>query len=162
MSEGKPPVLTVSAMPRLLALSLALLALTPADLRAQPLADTVLTWRSYSDVRSARVRLFRVDDADRPTTVVVDERAESTGGPVTDEARYVAETIGRTFGFDPAAATFVFRFTPAGFAAGADEGGKTLLLRATFRRGASGDLGAPSWRVLSRDALADLTDRALY
>jgi hypothetical protein len=140
----------------------ALLASAAPDLRAQPLADTLLTWQSYSDDRSARVRLFRCDDADRPHTVVVDERAESAGGPVTDEVRYVAETIGRTLGFDPATATFVFRFTAAGFAPDADDEGKALLLRATFRRGASGDLNAPSWRVLSRDALAELTDRVLY
>jgi hypothetical protein len=143
-------------------LLLALLASAAPGLRAQPLADTLLIWHSYSDDRVARVRLFRCDDADRPHTVVVDERAESDGGPVTDEVRYVAETIGRTLGFDPAAATFVFRFTAAGFAPGTGDDGKALLLRATFRRGASGDLNAPSWRVLSRDALAELTDRALY
>lgn len=130
--------------------------------RAQPLTDTLLAWRSYSHDRTARVRLFRCDDDDRPHTVVVDERADSAGGPVTDEVRYVAETIGRTFGFDPATATFVFRFTAAGFAPGAHDDGKALLIRATFRRGASGDLDAPTWRVLSRDALAELTDRALY
>ncbi|HLT46237.1 MAG TPA: hypothetical protein VK002_03340 [Rubricoccaceae bacterium] len=137
--------------------------LTPAPgLHAQPLTDTLLTWRSYSHDREARVRLYRCDDADRPHTVVVDERAGNPGGPVTDEARYVAEVIGRAFGFDPATATFVFRFTAAGFAPGASDEGKALLLRATFRRGTSGALNAPSWRVLSRDALAELTDRALY
>ena len=143
-------------------LLLLLVAAAAPGLDAQPLVDTLLTWQSYSNARSARVRLYRCDDEDRPRTVVVDERAESAGGPVTDEVRYVAETIGRTFGFDPVAATFVFRFTAAGFAPGAPDDGKALLLRATFRRGASGALSAPSWRVLSRDALAELTDRALY
>jgi hypothetical protein len=131
------------------------------EVAAQPQADTLLSWRSYADERNARIRLYHSGDEDRPRTVVVDEQAGSTGGPVTDEVRYVAETIGRTFGFDPAAATFVFRFTAASFVPGADEGRKVLLLRATFRRASSGDLGAPFWRVLSRDELEDLTDRAL-
>ncbi|NNF57197.1 MAG: hypothetical protein HKN04_03060 [Rhodothermaceae bacterium] len=139
-----------------------LLAVGVDAVAAQALADTVLTWQSYTHERSARVRLFACDDEARPHTVVVDERAESAGGPVTDEVRYVAETIGRTLGFDPATATFVFRFTAGGFTLGGGGEGKTLLLRATFRRVASGDLGSPSWRVLSRDALSDLTDRALY
>lgn len=147
----------------LLLLCLTLPLAAPAlALRAQPLTDTVLTWRSYTHERSARVRLYPYGDDARPFTVVVDERADNAGGPVTDEVRFVAETIGRSLGFDPAEASFVFRFTPAAFAPGAPEEGKTLLLRATFRRSSSGDLGTPSWRVLSRDALADLTDRALY
>ena len=126
---------------------------------AQVLTDTLLTWRSYSHERSARVRIFSCDDEARPHTVVVDERAESAGGPVTDEVRYVAEVVGRTFGFDPAEATFVFRFTAESFTAGEGDGGKAVLL---FRRTSSGELGSPSWRVLSRDALDELTDRALF
>ncbi len=55
----------------------------------------------------------------------------------------------------------MFRFTPAAFVADASDRGKTLLLRATFRRTSSGSLGAPSWRVITSDALEDLTDRAL-
>ncbi len=135
-------------------------AVATAPAEAQPLADTLLTWNSYRAERSARVRLFRAADDDRPYTVVADERAESPGGPITDEVRYVAETVGRTFGFDPAEATFVFCFTAAGFTPGASASGKALLLRATFRRTDSGDLGTPSWRVISREALDDLTDRA--
>lgn len=143
-------------------LLLALAAAPVASPRAQPITDTLLTWRSYSHERSARIRVFPCDNADRPRTVVVDEQAESMGGPVTDEARYVADFIGRTLGFDPVSATFVFRFTAAGFVAAPRDEGKVLLLRATFRRGTSGDLNAPSWHLLSRDGLADLTDRALY
>lgn len=131
------------------------------EVAAQPLADTLLSWRSYADERSARIRLYHSGDEDRPRTAVVDERAESAGGPVTDEVRYVAETIGRAFGFDPAGATFVFRFSAASFVPGAGESRKVLLLRATFRRADSGALGAPSWRVLSRDELDGLTDRGL-
>lgn len=139
-----------------------LLVVGATELRAQPLADTLLTWQSYSSERQARIRLFHCDDEERPRTVVIDEQADGASAPVTEEVRYVAETVGRTFGFDPATATFVFRFTAAGFAPGARDDGKALLVRATFRRGASGDLNAPSWRVVGRDALAELTDRALY
>ena len=142
--------------------ALSLFTAGAAGAAAQPAVDTLLTWQSYSHARSAHVRVFPSSDEDRPRVVVLDERAESRGGPLTDEAQYVAETVGRTLGFDPVAATFVFRFTGAGFVPEADRSGKMLLLRATFRRGASGALNAPSWRVITRDGLADLTDRALY
>ncbi len=148
-------------MPVPLAFAALLLAL-PAVAHAQgePETDTLLTWRTYGDERAARVRIFPSTDEDRPRTVVVDERAETGGAPVTDEARFFAETVGRTLGFDPAGATFVFRYTAAAFTPGADDEGKALLLRATFRRDDSGDLGSPSWRVITREALDELTDRA--
>ena len=135
-------------------------ALAVMDASAQSGIDEVLTWRSYSAERSARVRVFDSGDSRRPHTVVIEEANDNAGGPVTDEARYVAETIGRTFGFDPVDAFFVFRFE-VGSATGASAGNKILLLRVTFRRGASGELGAPSWRVISAETLSDLTDRAL-
>jgi len=135
-------------------------ALTVADASAQAGVDSILTWRSYSAERSAHVRVFDSGNSDRPYTVVVDEADDGAAGPVTDEARYVAETIGRTFGFDPVEAYFVFRFE-VGSSTGASSSNKVLLLRATFRHGASGDLGAPSWRVISAETLSDLTDRAL-
>lgn len=137
-------------------------SLVAPNARAQgaPTTDTLLTWRTYGDDRAARVRVFPCPDEDRPRTVVVDEQAEASGGPVTDEARFFAETVGRTLGFDPAGATFVFRYTAAAFTPGAADDGKALLLRATFRRDDSGDLGTPSWRVITRDVLEELTDRA--
>lgn len=129
---------------------------------AQPLiADRHVTWRSYAAERSARVRTFPCDDERRPTTIVVDDAA-GNGDPVTTDAQFVADLVARELGVDPTAATFVFRFTPAAFTSGADDRGKTLLLRATFRRLASGGLGSPDWRVITPDALAELTDRALH
>ena len=122
--------------------------------------DDVLTWRTYAAERSARVRVYLCEDERRPQTVVIDERA-SNGGIVTDDARFLADLVGRELGFDPTAASFVFRFTPASFAEDAPERGKTLLIRATFGRAASGGLAAPSWRVISPDELEELTDRAL-
>ena len=135
------------------------LALAVPDLAAQT-HDDVLTWRTYSAERSARVRVFPCDDDRRPRTVVIDDRA-SNGGVITDEARFLADLVGRELGFDPVEASFVFRFTPAAFAEGAPERGKTLLLRATFGRTSTGALGAPTWRVITAEALDELTDRAL-
>lgn len=129
-----------------------------ADVSAQS-HDSVVTWRTYASERSARVRVFPCDDDRRPRTVVVDERA-SNGGVITDDVRFLADHLGRELGFDPVEATFVFRFTPASFVDDADERGKTLLLRVTFGRGSSGGLVSPAWRVISRDDLDELTDRA--
>lgn len=123
--------------------------------------DTLLSWQTYAQDAVARVRIFSSNDEDRPHTVVVDELAENRAGLVTDDVRYLAETIGRRFGHDPAAAFYVFRFTGASFCADGGED-KVLLLRATFTRTRTGRLSSPSWRVLTRDELAELTDRRLY
>jgi hypothetical protein len=80
---------------------------------------------------------------------------------VTDDVRYFVETICRRLGIDPAETTFVFRFTAATFQAGAPDSGRSLLLRATFRRGNSGELGPPAWRVVTNEALEDFTSRQL-
>ena len=129
-----------------------------ASAQSAPQTDQEITWRTYSSQRSARVRVYPCDDARRPTTVVVDDRA-SNGEPITDDAIYFAEQAARELGFDPTQATFVFRFTPAAFTSGEDESGKTLLLRATFGRTGSGALGSPTWRVLTADGLDRLLDR---
>lgn len=125
-------------------------------------SDRVITWRTYDlgFERSARVQVFPSTDRRRSVAVVIDE---SAGGeePSTAEARYVAEVIGREFGFDPVDASFVFRYTGQSFVETASDSGKELLLRVTFRRLASGNLGSPSWRVMSREELSRLTDRAL-
>ena len=143
---------------RALALGLAVALAAPADAQ-DPLHDREVSWRTYSDDRAARVRVFPSGDDRRPHTVVVDDRA-SNGGCITDEAQFVADLVGRELGLDPVAATWVFRFTPASFAEGAPDDGKTLFLKATFRRTSTGALGSPDWRVLSAAALRDLTDRA--
>lgn len=137
-----------------------MLAAGAAAAQTNPVHDDDLSWRTYAAERSARVRVFLCDDERRPRTVVLDDRA-SNGGPITGEAQYVADLVGREFGFDPTAATFVFRYTPASFADGAPERGKTLLLRATFGRTSTGALASPTWRVIGSDALEELTDRAL-
>jgi hypothetical protein len=137
-----------------------LLLAAGASAQTNPVHDDELSWRTYAAERSARVRVFLCEDERRPRTVVIDERA-GNGGVVTDEAQYLADLVGRELGFDPTAATFVFRFTPASFVADASERGKTLLLRATFGRTGTGALASPTWRVIGGDDLAELTDRAL-
>ena len=138
---------------------LGLLFLAAPTASAQDYDETV-TWRTYASERQARVRVFASDDERRPRTVVVDDHA-SNPTAVTDEAQYVADVIGRTIGFDPVEATFVFRFTAGAFVEDAATRGKTLLLKAVFRRTSTGALGSPDWRVISGDALEDLTDRAM-
>ena len=90
----------------------------------------------------------------------MDEHA-SRGGAVGEDARFLAEQAGRRLGFDPAEATFVFRYTASSFVPGAPETARSLLLRATFRRSESGGLGPPAWRVISPAALEELTSRQL-
>lgn len=134
-------------------------ALAPAA-QAQAI-DTLFTWQTYDAESITRVRVFPSDDEDRPITAVVDELAENEAGAVTDDVRYFVDTFGRAFGFDPTEITFVFRFSGASFSAdGTDD--KQILLRATFRRTSTGNLSSPLWRLISRDELAELTDRALY
>lgn len=130
-----------------------------AAAQGAPLHDTELAWRTYSSDRSARVRVFHSEDERRPHTVVVDDRA-GNGAPITDEAGFVAELAGRELGVDPTAAAFVFRYTPAAFDADGAESGKTLFLKAIFRRLDTGGLASPSWRVITADAMDELTDRS--
>ena len=136
-------------------------AVSPPSARGRAAIDTTVAWRTYSATRQARVRVYPCDDEARPHTIVIDDPAANGDEPITDEARFVAEHVGRALGIDPVAATFVFRYTPASFAPAAGERGRALLLRATFRRGDSGDLTAPTWRVLTADQLGALTDRQL-
>jgi len=144
----------------LLALLLSASAAAQNPLSAGATVDTLLAWESYDAARRARVRVFDTDDPRRPVTVVIDATADG-GAAVTEDARFVAETTARRLRFDPTEATFVFRFTAASFVAGARDDGRALLLRATFRRSESGGVGPPAWRVISADALSDLTSRQL-
>ncbi|MEM0962425.1 MAG: hypothetical protein AAGK21_07835 [Bacteroidota bacterium] len=146
-------------MYRLVLLGLFLLT-SAASAQEGPTHDQEITWRTYAAEQSARVRVFLSPDDRRPRTVVVDDRAGNRDA-ITDDAQFVADHIGRELGFDPVEATFVFRYTPASFVAEAGGTGKTLLLKATFRRTSTGALAAPDWRVISSDTLEDLTDRAM-
>lgn len=136
-----------------------LVLLCVTDTASAQTVDREITWRTYSAERSARVRTFPCEDERRPTTIVVDDR-HSNGGPITDDATFVADLVGREMSVDPTNATFVFRFTPAAFSSDASDSGKTLLLRATFGRTGSGALSSPNWRVITEDGLDELLDRA--
>ncbi len=147
------------ACPILLVLLIASAALAVTPHAATP-TDTLFTWQTYGQDARVRVQTFASDDDKRPHTIVVDELA-SNNDLVTDDVRYFVDTLGRSLGLDPTQATFVFRFNGQSFEEDAGDG-KTLLLRATFNRTKSGTMGSPSWRLLTRDELANLTDRALY
>ena len=147
-------------------LSLAVLLLLMAPTAAGQDADhndRILSWRSYESghSRQARVRVFQSDDDRRPVTAVIDDHASNGRAPITEEARFVAETVAREFGFPPENASFVFRYTASSFVDEGSDRGRAVLLKVTFRRTASGGLGSASWRVLTSDGLEDLTDRAM-
>lgn len=138
------------------------LGMLVAPLAHAQIVDTLLTWRTYTVPAHAHLRVFAAPSDARPLTAVIDELASNAASPATDDARFLAETIGRMLGHDPAAMTFVFRFSQASFCADQARPTKRLLLRATFARTRTGALASPSWRVITRDELAALTDRALY
>lgn len=146
-------------MPRLSAVVIVAFMLA-GTVQAQML-DSLMTWRTYSQQAEARVHTYLSNDLNRPITVVIDELASNQHGMVTDDARFVADMIARVIGHDPVEITFVFRISGSSFC-DCPSGRKALLLRATFTRTRTGNLGTPNWRVLTRDELADLTDRQLY
>ena len=117
-----------------------------------------LTWRSYNGgTRSATATLYgntsRHDSEQRPFTVVL-VQGEGNPAPITEEAAYLAEIIGRDLGVSPTRLAFVYRFAVEGSR-------RPLSIRATFRLSSTGRLVAPSWRVLSSEEVEDYTDRQL-
>lgn len=145
-------------MCRLLLCLMALGAAGPAP--AQLLADTLFTWEGYARPATCHLRLYQAPPgADRAHTAVLHELAENEGPTTLADARHLAELVGRRYGFDPAAAYFVFHWNAASYEAGPPRRRKELFLRATFRRTKSGSLSTPTWRVLSREDVEDLTDR---
>ena len=90
-------------------------------------------------------------DADRyPYTVVLSD-LYTNEEPATDHAAFVAEYVSREIGLDPTRAAFVYRLSIH------RREGLDLFLRATFRRGTSGNLLSPSWRVLSLEEASAYT-----
>ena len=123
-----------------------------------------LTWRSYSGgTRSATATLYgntsRFDAEERPYTVVL-VQGEGNRAPITEDAKYLAEIIGRDLGVSPTRLAFLFRFAIAP-TCGAEGTDRPLTIRATFRASSSGGLVSPSWRVLSAEEVEDYTDRQL-
>ena len=117
-----------------------------------------LTWRSYGGgTLSATATLYgntsRHDSHERSYSVVL-VQGEGNRAPITEDAKYLAEIIGRDLGVSPTRLAFLFRFAVEGT-------DRPLTIRATFRLSSSGNLISPSWRVLSAEEVEDYTDRQL-
>ncbi len=139
---------------------LLLLAATPPA-SAQLVADTLFEWRGYASLGTCRVRLYRpAAGIEREGVVVLQELAENRGPSTVDDIGYLAEEVGRSLGLDPADVYWIVHWGAFSFEGAGGDRGKELFLRATFRRGAGGSLGAPQWRLLFRDEVIAYTDRA--
>ena len=145
-------------MCRLLLCLLALGLAAPAA--GQLVADTLFTWPAYARTGTCQLRIYQAPPGDdRTHTVVLRELAENRGPTTLDDARHLAEVIGRHYDLDPAAAYWVFHWGAFSFAPGAAERRKEIFLRATFRRTSTYNLGTPRWRVVTREDVEELTDR---
>ncbi len=140
---------------------LCVLAAFAAPARAQLVADTLFTWKGYDGTGKCRIRIYKTppSDEDRSHVVVIRELAENKGPATVNDARHLAEMIGRTYGIDPANAYWVFHWGAFSFEGARPNKRKELFIRATFRHGKSQRLGTPSWRVITREDVEDYTDR---
>lgn len=131
----------------------------PPPLTAQPLADTLITWRGYAREAEAQVVVYPAPPGDerRDRTIIVRELAQSRGPSTLADVRYLADRIGRTFQIDPARAYWIIHW--GAFSHPGARGSKELFLRVTFRRSGSGRLSSPYWRSISKDDVRELTDR---
>jgi hypothetical protein len=134
---------------------------TAFPLSAQPLADTLITWRGYARTAQTQVQLYPAppDEETRVRTILVRELAENRGPSTLSDVRYLAEHIGRQFGIAPSAATWVFHWGAFSHEGAAPDDDKELFLRATFNRTSTGRLSTPYWKVIDRNAVRELTDR---
>ena len=135
--------------------------LTAFPLSAQPLADTLITWRGYARTAEARVHLYPgpPDEETRTRTILVRELAANRGPSTLSDVRYLAEHVGRQFGIDPAQATWIFHWGAFSFDGATPGGDKEVFLRATFRRTSTNRLSTPYWKVIDRNTVRELTDR---
>lgn len=135
-------------------------ACLPPAARGQLVTDTSFVWQGYGRASTCRIRLFRSGaDQKKPHTIVVDELAANEGASTLDDVQHLVELVGRRLDLDPETAFWVFHW--GGFSHRGGEGsGKEFFLRATFRRSDTGSLGAPFWRLISREAVVEYTDRA--
>jgi hypothetical protein len=134
---------------------------TALPLSAQPLADTLITWRGYARTAQTQVQLYPAppDEETRVRTILVRELATNRGPSALSDVRYLAEHIGRQFGIDPSAATWIFHWGAFSHEGAVPDDDKELFLRATFSRTSTGRLGTPYWKVIDRNAVRELTDR---
>lgn len=120
--------------------------------------DTMFTWRAYSREGTLHLLTYEhVVRGDRPHTIVMREMATNRGPSSVDDARHLVELIGREYSIDPESATWIFHWGSFSFSNA--QGTKHLFLRATFRRTKTGALSTPTWRVISREEVEELTAR---
>jgi hypothetical protein len=147
-------------LPGLLLSGVIVALLFPVAAAAQPIADSLFSWRGYSRVSETHVSVYpsAPDEETRVHTVVLKELATNTGPSTVDDIRYLADLVGRQFGIDPVHAYWVVHWGAFSYA-GASAQQKDLFLRVTFRRTESGRVSSPYWRVISRDDVREMTDR---
>jgi hypothetical protein len=141
------------------ALSFAALSLTAAPAaEAQIVVDTTYTWRAYASVAECRLRIYRTVDPDRGHLVILGEAASNPGPSIMSDARYLVTHVGRDFNIQPSEAHWVFHWGSFSHD-GARESRKEIFLRSGFRD-SDGLVSTPQWRVVDRDQLEELTNRA--
>lgn len=121
--------------------------------------DTLISWNDYSKVSTTHLTVFdNPSDEKRPSVVVLSELAENEGTPPIRDARFAAQRVGRQYNIDPAKAYWIFRWTASSFTSNS-ESDKEVLFQATFRWSKQKTLTGPSWRIIDRNRLLELTDR---
>ncbi|HET6569071.1 MAG TPA: hypothetical protein VFG50_13985 [Rhodothermales bacterium] len=127
---------------------------------AQALVDTLFTWRGYHHSAHCRVQIYAAPRQDeRVYAVILKELADNDGPSTLADVEHLAEMIGRAFSIDPAHAYWILHWGAFSFA-GADPGQKKeIFLRATFRWTKSRSLASPTWRVVTREEIEELTGR---
>src|SRR5690554_3984928 len=131
-----------------------------APANGQALIDTLFSWQGYGRTGACRVLVYRTPPGNERThTVVIREIAENTGPTAMSDARHLVELIGRGLNVDPDSTNWIFHYGDFSYPGARSTSRKELFLRATFRRTRSGSLGAPSWHVITRADVEDLTDR---
>ncbi len=141
--------------------SLVLFAGIPSTVTAQLVADTTVVWRGYTKKGVARVQLFTIagSTSERSSVVVLREMAENQGPSTITDFPYLAEEVGRSFQLDPTKAFWIIHWGSFSFK-NAQKSEKELFLRATFKRTKNQELSSPQWRLVDREYVEDLTDRA--
>lgn len=121
--------------------------------------DTVLTWRDYSYIASARVRVYDVvDDKRKLFTAVIDERGQNKGSAAINDASYIIQMIGKDLNLEPTSVYWVFRWSIGSFDVDCTSP-KEVMIMATMGRSKSNKLTGPSWRVIDAQRLKEMTDR---
>ena len=124
----------------------------------QLLADTLFSWRGYTQPGICGVTLYMNKDAAKKYTVILTELGENTGPATTSEIGYLAEHIGRTYNVDPTEAYWVVHWGHFSYNE-ARKSKKELFIRATFSRTSTQRIGAPQWKMINKEEIEKYTDR---